>query len=149
MKPEYDNKSLGFLIGFLNRQGRKYFEHNANKFGFHGGQLIILKNLEQQDGISQNELSKKLLFDKAHIARALKILEDKALITRCASDKDCRLNKIFLTPAGKKIIPEIRSIYMEWTNKLGFNFSDEENILVHSLLVRMCENVELIKEELR
>lgn len=148
MKSEFDNKSMGFLIGFLSRQSRKYFEFHADKLGLHGGQMILLKILALQDGLSQSDLSKKLQVDKAHIARAVKKLEDKKLVTRKDCETDSRLNKLFLTASARSIVPQINTIYKAWTSKLGDDFSKEEKILINSLLVRMCNNVEHIKQEL-
>jgi len=148
MKSEFDNKSMGFLIGFLSRQSRKYFEFHADKLGLHGGQMIVLKILALQDGLSQSDLSKKLQVDKAHITRAIKKLVDKQLVTRQDCENDSRLNKLFLTDSAKLLIPQINEIYKAWTAKLGEDFNEEEKTIINSLLVRMCNNVEHIKKEL-
>jgi len=148
MNSVFDNKSMGFLIGFLSRQSRKYFEFHADKLGLHGGQMIVLKILALQDGLSQSDLSKKLQVDKAHIARAIKKLEDKKLVTRRDCEKDSRLNKLYLTEKAKTLIPQIKVIYKAWTQKLGEDFNEEEKQIINSLLVRMCNNVEHIKKEL-
>jgi len=148
MNSVFDNKSMGFLIGFLSRQSRKYFEFHADKLGLHGGQMIILKMLALQDGLNQSDLSKKLQVDKAHIARAIKKLEDRKLVTRQDCENDSRMNKLFLTDPAKALVPQINQIYKAWTSKLGDDFSIDEKTIINSLLVRMCNNVEHIKKEL-
>lgn len=148
MNSVFENKSLGFLIGFLSRQSRKYFEFHADKLGLHGGQMIVLKILALQDGLSQSDLSKKLQVDKAHIARAINKLEDKNFVTRKNCENDSRLNKLFLTESAKLLIPQIKEIYKSWTAKLGDDFNEEEKSIINSLLVRMCNNVEHVKQEL-
>ncbi|MCQ4629451.1 MarR family transcriptional regulator [Shinella sp. CPCC 100929] len=65
--------------------------------------LDILVNLYRFDGISQQELARKLLVGRSNMSMLLPQLEKRDLILRKADAKDKRVLRLSLTKAGRSL----------------------------------------------
>ncbi|WP_439627297.1 MarR family winged helix-turn-helix transcriptional regulator [Shinella sp.] len=65
--------------------------------------LDILVNLYRFDGISQQELARKLLVGRSNMSMLLPQLEKRDLIQRKADAKDKRVLRLSLTEAGRSL----------------------------------------------
>ena len=63
----------------------------------------ILLNLYRREGISQQELARKLLVGRSNMSMLLPQLEKRGLIERRGDGKDRRVLRLFLTEEGKDI----------------------------------------------
>jgi len=112
--------SVGYLIRktelYLKLGILKQFKDNSFNLTFE--QFDLLHILYQEDDISQSELGKVSLKDKANVARILGILEGKGFIERKLSTHCNRMvKKIFITDEGRaevdKMMPIIKESYEE------------------------------------
>lgn len=71
-------------------------------------QYIIMRFLDEQDGMSQNQLATLLHKDAAAIKRSIDILEKKGLVVRKAVT--ARKNGVYLTDNAKALMPEVKAI---------------------------------------
>ncbi len=76
-------------------------------YGIETPEWHALLRLAEDDGPSQTELGKRLLRDKVAITRLVATLEKKGLIRRKTDRKDTRKQRIFLTRAARRLIPEL------------------------------------------
>lgn len=67
-------------------------------------QRAILDFIDQDNTLSQNELSKNLGKDKTTISRTLDALEKKAYIVRIPTQEDKRVKTINLTSQGERVL---------------------------------------------
>ncbi|AJD41490.1 winged helix-turn-helix transcriptional regulator [Rhizobium sp. SEMIA 4085] len=65
--------------------------------------LDILINLYRFEGISQQELARKLLVGRSNMSMLLPQMEKRGLIKRCGDDKDKRVLRLYLTPEGRSL----------------------------------------------
>jgi len=72
--------------------------------------LDILINLYRREGISQQELARKLLVGRSNMSMLLPQLEKRGLIERRGDGKDKRVLRLFLTPDGKDITEKAMEI---------------------------------------
>ncbi|GLR49284.1 transcriptional regulator [Shinella yambaruensis] len=72
--------------------------------------LDILVNLYRFDGISQQELARKLLVGRSNMSMLLPHLEKRGLIERRADAKDKRVLRLSLTEAGRSLTEEAMAI---------------------------------------
>lgn len=72
--------------------------------------LDILINLYRREGISQQELARKLLVGRSNMSMLLPQLEKRGLIERRGDGKDKRVLRLFLTPKGKDITEKAMEI---------------------------------------
>jgi MarR family transcriptional regulator, organic hydroperoxide resistance regulator len=111
-------------VGYLIRKTELYLklgilkQFKDNSFNLTFEQFDLLHILYQEDNISQSELGKVALKDKANVARILGILEEKGFIERKLSTHCNRMvKKIFITGEGRaevdKMMPIIQESYEE------------------------------------
>lgn len=70
-------------------------------------QWFIITKLNEQDGLTQVELTDDIFNDKPNITRILDSMEKKKLVERRRSDSDRRSFNIFLTGHAKKLLPKL------------------------------------------
>lgn len=104
-------------------------------------QNLILLLLLEKDGMSQNEIAKKLVKDKTNIARMLSNLEKKGFISRHINKMDGRSFNVFLTENGKKLGELVYPITEEFYRTVCTGITCEELQTVNEVLLKMQRNV--------
>lgn len=136
------NKSLIKAILSIYRTSQLYITPRISKFGLGRGHWYFLnKLLFEKDGISQEELSKELVVDKAHTARAIKYLEEDDFVYCEKDTNDARRKNIFVTNKSIKIKDDYHKIYKDLNGILVKDFTPEEIELVRTLLYKMNDNI--------
>ena len=77
------NESIGKSMSIIYRYRQILINHKLKPYDLGYGQYIFLINIERNLGISQKELTKLVMIDKATTAKALKKLEENDYIYRC------------------------------------------------------------------
>lgn len=72
--------------------------------------LDIMLNLYRREGISQQELARKLLVGRSNMSMLLPQLEKRGLIERRGDSQDKRVLRLFLTDDGKAITEQAMEI---------------------------------------
>lgn len=72
--------------------------------------LDILINLYRFDGITQQEVARKLLVGRSNMSMLLPHLEKKGLITRRGDPRDRRVMRLSLTDAGRSLTEQAMTI---------------------------------------
>lgn len=135
-------KSHGQRIGYLSRMAHRYFNEKLGELGIGSGQIFILRDLFDHDGIHQEVLVNHCQVHKANITRALSKLEENGFIRREADPLDKRANLLYATEKALSIKTEFLSIFSSWTEKLTKGFTEEEKEMSYAFLDRMAKNVE-------
>ncbi|MGF0538462.1 MarR family winged helix-turn-helix transcriptional regulator [Agrobacterium sp. ES01] len=73
-------------------------------------QLDILINLYRFEGISQQELARKLLVGRSNMSMLLPQMEKRDLISRLGDRQDKRILRLYLTDKGRKLTEEAMAI---------------------------------------
>lgn len=83
--------------------------------GVHIAHWRVLAFLSQHPDCTQKQLKDAHRVDPASITRTVKSLERDGLVQRRADEKDNRLTRVILTPAGERLVAEVserRKAYM-------------------------------------
>ncbi|MBM7048022.1 MULTISPECIES: MarR family winged helix-turn-helix transcriptional regulator [Rhizobium] len=72
--------------------------------------LDILVNLFRFEGISQQELARKLLVGRSNMSMLLPQMENRGLIERRGDKHDKRVLRLYLTEAGRRVTEEAMTI---------------------------------------
>ena len=117
-----------------------------DRFAEHGIELtkvqwILLKRLKQMNGESQHHLAFLTNRDKASLARLLTTMEGKNLVTRIPSDTDQRINRIFITAYGEKLLKQTMPVVKDLINEMQKGLSDEECSTAISVLKKLMKNI--------
>jgi MarR family transcriptional regulator, transcriptional regulator for hemolysin len=89
---------------------RNYIDHRAKARGTTRAQWIVLFRLREQEGLSQVDLAEVLELQPISLVRLLDRLVEHGLVQRRSDPKDRRANRLFLTPAGRKLANDLDSL---------------------------------------
>ncbi len=103
-------------------------------------QMIVLKKLHDQDGLSQNELAALTYRDKSSLARLLSKMEAKEYIIRRQSSEDKRSNEVFLTEQGRTIFQRTRPVIKEIMTTMEHTLTVKEKQTIIQLLKKVQFN---------
>ncbi len=105
-------KSLGYAIGRTNWYLKTLLNKLLKEKGFNitNEQWIVLKVISTNPAVSQTEIAEKSQKDKTNITRILDLLEKSAFIERRRDDRDRRMNRIYITGQGKKILKAVNPV---------------------------------------
>lgn len=116
--------------------------------GITGTQFNILMtlNASNNEGLSQQELSERLVVTKSNVVGLVDRMEEKGLIERRSDPDDRRTNKLYLTKEGQKLILNIEPIYFRKIDQLMEDLSDSQKKTIIKALEIVRENVRRDKE---
>lgn len=106
-------------FGLLNRRSQAFIANACADMGIAFSECVLLLNLYQRAGISQENMSAILFIDKAATTRTIKSLEKKGFIKREQSDEDKRVKKLYLTEKGEATQKPIYAILEKWMEFLS------------------------------
>ncbi|GAB6988542.1 MarR family winged helix-turn-helix transcriptional regulator [Paenibacillus pini] len=126
---------IGKLISYIHRQNQKRLAKQLAPYGIgSGGQHSFLKVVLHNPGITQDQLTQQLKFDKATTARSIKQLEQSGYIERKPDPDDRRSQLLYPTLKAQEFYPMLQSILDDHNKKLTCHISSEEEDLLISLL---------------
>lgn len=92
--------------------------------------LDIMINLYRREGISQQELARKLLVGRSNMSMLLPQLEKRGLIERRADARDKRVLRLHLTEEGKAVTEEAMKIQTELIDTVMATASEDRCLMV-------------------
>ncbi len=104
-------------------------------------QWILLKKLDEKDGVPQQELAFLTGRDKTSLTRLIHTMEKKSLVARIPSKSDKRINHVFLTKKGELLFKETLPIIEGFAQSLQENISEEEIKLTIEVIKKVQENL--------
>ena len=133
-------KSFGRQLGMTGKAMYRRLNDNLAEAGFriNADHYIILRNLQHQDGMNQQQISQILARDKTATKRLIDLLETEKLVKRVPLACDRRHNMIHLTPKGKRLCGQLIELG-DRTNRealAGIDLQDIKvctNVLAHVL----------------
>jgi DNA-binding MarR family transcriptional regulator len=103
--------------------------------------LDILANVYRHEGISQQDLARKLLVGRSNISMLIPQIEKRALIERRPDSDDKRVLRLFLTEKGREITRTALDIELKIIEMSMSTSTTEECNLVGDVMSRMIENM--------
>lgn len=144
------DKSVGRWIGSTTKMVDNYL-HDAfqnEEIDLSKEQMIVLKKLHENDGLIQNELAFLTLRDKSSLARLLAKMERKDYILREQDHYDKRVNRVFLTEAGRSAFKRTRPIIVGLKEIMEKNISEQEIYQLINTLQRIQQNITLAEAQI-
>lgn len=103
-------------------------------------QMVVLKKLDENDGLNQNELAFLTLRNKSSLTRLLSKMESKNYILRKQSPTDKRVNNVFLTTLGKEIFLNAKPVIKKVITDMELSISKEEKDQIINTLKKIQLN---------
>lgn len=117
---------VSFSIFSLARSHHRVAGQLLREAGLYPGQELVLMQLWQRDGQSQNSLSRLLRLDHSTIAKSVRRLEDAGLVTCSRSEEDKRVTLVSLTRAGRDIEARVNQAWSKMEEITTENLNEEE-----------------------
>lgn len=109
-----ENSKLIYSIGLLWGQISTKLDSMLGQYGLNISKLnilMIIKHIGGEQGIQQNEISKRLLVTASNITKLLDKLEKDGMITRNDKQGDRRVKLIKISENTSKLLDEVWPIY--------------------------------------
>ena len=135
------------LICMISRLSSLFVGREMNRIGFGPGQFFLLSELYAEEGISQDELSRRVGFDKSNTSRALAKLERYGLVSRRPDPQNHRVKQVYLEPKAHQVRKDFIEIQNRWNALLLQDFSKEERAVLFSALKKLTTNAETAFEQ--
>ena len=104
---------FGFLIHDVSRLRRIVIDRALKPVGITRSQWWVLSFLGRRDGMTQTALAADLDLTKVAIGGLLDRMESSAFVERRPDQRDGRIKRIYLTPAGTRFLGTIRANIQE------------------------------------
>ena len=141
------DKLLGYNLSISFRAAKGLFDRRMAKFGIQHSQFIFVMALYEGDGISQDELARRVNLDKPSVSRAINKLESGGYIRKEIDSHDHRVNRIFLTSKTLDMREEIFSTLRQINNRITDGISKENLEITNSVLRKVRDNIESLNIE--
>lgn len=129
-------------ISITYRCAMRFRERQLADTGLAGCQTPYLTTLYRQPGISQEEMARSLNVNKSSVARQLSALEDKGYVRREPSPTDKRILLVYPTEKAMEVKDRLFHCYHDWSKYLTRGFTEEEQAMLSSLMVRIAARAE-------
>lgn len=126
---------VGLLYNLINNKISSYLsQYNLSPAKFNV--LMIVKHQGGREGISQVEISKRLIVTASNMTRLIDKLEQEKLIYRLAQEGDRRVNIVKVTERASKLLDIAWPGYVENLKRLTSEINGEEQKTLAGLIVK-------------
>ncbi len=132
--------SLGKWISIIHRNLCAHMDRLFRESDIGHGPRRFLVEIALSPGLTQEEVSERLLMDKTTTARAVKQLEQGEYITRTRDPFDRRRYVLEPTDKGRQLLPGVLEARRECHLALAEGFSEAELEIILLMLKRMADN---------
>jgi MarR family transcriptional regulator, transcriptional regulator for hemolysin len=138
MAPLSPNREFAFLLSDVARLLRTYADHRAAQFGITRAQWAVLVRVDRAEGLNQSELAETLDLQPITLTRLLDKLCVSGLIERRPDPDDRRAKRLYLTPAARPLLEQLRVLGEETMvdTLAGVDRSSVENMLAKLSVVK-------------
>lgn len=115
----------------------KKFGLSPSKFNV----LMIIRHQGKDEGLSQIEISKRILATPSNMTRLLDRMKKKNLITRFSLEGDRRVNLIRITSEGSALLDKLWPEYCEIVSQVGSILNKKEQTEISKLLLKWFNGI--------
>ncbi len=127
------------------RTTQVYLDKVLKEYELSSGSYPYLLTLAENEGISQNKISKELGHDKAMSARTITKLIKLGYFNRKEDEDDSRAYKLYLTEKGKDVIPKVIDKIRKLIDIITRDLNEEEKITTMDSLDKILKNIKNIE----
>lgn len=129
------------------RTTQVYLDKVLKEYELSSGSYPYLLILNKNEGISQNQISKELGYDKSMSTRTIIKLIKLGYLDRKEDEADSRAYKLYLTEKAKIIIPKVLVEIHKLVHLITSNLNEEEKAITMNSLSKVLANIKNLKLE--
>ncbi len=133
----YKDLSITTFFSAFHRLGSSYMSKQMKSFNLGHGHQQFLMALYIEDGITQDELTKRIATDKVTTARAISKLKEEGYVLVEVDSKDKRCHRVMLSKKAYDIREDFTQAITDWQKQLLNNLTEEEE----QVLLRLCHKI--------
>lgn len=138
---DLDN-SLDFMLARVVNKLRCQIGRQLKHMDLTSEQWVVLARLREQDGLTQNELAKRILKDQANTARILDKVERKGMVRRVDALNDRRTYLIYLTDEGRHAIEVCNPLVQQVKEKITEVLTEDDTTALRRMLDVISRNLD-------
>jgi DNA-binding MarR family transcriptional regulator len=104
-------------------------------------QWAVLLRLQEQEGLNQSQLGEKTFKDRHNITRILRQLDRRGYIEKLHDKKDKRAFRVYLSPAGRSLLRELKPIVLKHRDRVCKGFSKDDLQKIRDYLHHIVRNL--------
>jgi len=104
-------------------------------------QWAVLLRLQEQEGLNQSQLGEKTFKDRHNITRILRQLDRRGYIEKLHDKKDKRAFRVYLSPAGRSLLRELKPIVLKHRDRVCKGFSKDDLQKIRDYLRHIVRNL--------
>jgi DNA-binding MarR family transcriptional regulator len=135
------NDYIGFIFNNASRKFNQFAMSFFKPYDLTPEQAGVIRRLGEQEGISQKELSIRMVKDQTNITRLLDQLEKKKLVRRVPNKEDRRSFLAYLTESGKEMNKKIILVESEIMEIVFKGLSEERITLWKEVIEEIAGNI--------
>lgn len=132
---------LGYLLNTSGKLTKRLLDNNLSKYNITTSQWAVLKLLDTKKQLTQTEIAKELLGDKATAGDVILRLCEKNYIEKSVSKSDKRMYVVSLTPKAKGVIADMEMMACHVSNKALDGLDDNDIEILYKSLNQIINNL--------
>ncbi len=142
--PQHETVSgyTGFLLRKVSSASFEAFAEIVGAYGLHPMHFGMLMIIDADEPVSQQELSARTGIDPSTMVVRMDVLSERGLVERVRSAEDRRNYEIRLTPAGRKVLAELRERAREHGERFYAPLNADERAQLHTLLAKLAAGLD-------
>lgn len=148
----YDGPPEGYahaaMVMLARVQGRMFEKMNrvCKAHGLTLPHVDVLITLSRGEGISQQDLARRLLVTKGNVCVIAQKLESAGLIERRSDPADQRYHRLYLTDAGRRALAKIGPEHRSFVTQVFGGLSHAEHRTLHELVSRVDQTLDELED---
>ncbi len=132
-----DQSNFMLNLSILYRNTQKYFDKMLAKYDIGSGQLLFLLIINENEGITMQEVTRISEVDKGTTTKSVQKLMEQGYVQALVDEKDHRIKRMHTTAKAAGIIRDIYEVRNQCRSLLA---KDMDFATFESMLEKACEN---------
>lgn len=132
-------------VSITYRQYQHYMREKLKKYKIGNSDYPILLCLSNNTGICQNEVSRLTKLNKSLTSKGVKKLIENGYLSQKEDTHHRQKQKLFLTPKGTEIVPDLKDIIICWEKIIFKDLIDSEIKILYKIIEKVEQNSMTIK----
>ena len=135
-------------ISILYRKSHSWLNNSCMAYHLTAAQAVVILIVCDFQGLTQDEITKRLSLDKSVIAKTVNKLEDRGFVSRTTNAKDKRTYDIYPTEKAWEVYPFVKEqIEQSFQHMTQHMTDDKREQFKHLLMVAAASVIEMEDEQ--